>query len=79
MSEFRFPSISLEQMFRIQPNVVYAYILTRSRFGMLPVIFHKFVTVMALIYVRILFPLNNWRTNGHNFAKFCICIYINKI
>ena len=34
--------------------------MTRSRLGLLPVIFHKFVTVMTLD-VRILFPLNIFR------------------
>ena len=44
MSELRFRSMSLEQMDRITSNFVYALILTRSRWKVLPVIFRKFVT-----------------------------------
>ena len=43
-SLFHFRSISSEQIDRILPNFVYALIFTRSRLGLLPVIFHKFVT-----------------------------------
>ena len=42
MSEFRFRSISLEQMDGILLNFVYALILTRSDLGFLPVTFRKF-------------------------------------
>ena len=42
MSEFRFRSISLEQIDRISSNFVYALVLIRSRFGLLPVIFCNF-------------------------------------
>ena len=40
--------ISLEQMDTIPPNFIYAFILRRFRLGLLPGIFHKFVTVLAL-------------------------------
>ena len=43
------------------------------------VIFCLFVTELwPLIYVRILFPLNIFRTNEHNFTKLYIYIYIGK-
>ena len=32
-----------------------------------------------MIDVRILFPLNIFRTNGHNYIKFYICIDIDKM
>ena len=48
MSEFRFHSIYGEQMDRISPNFVYAFILTISRLELLRVIFGLFVRVTAL-------------------------------
>ena len=58
MPEFRFHSISGEQVDRISPNYV-AIILTISRLGLLPVIFCLFVTELwPLIDVRMLFLLN---------------------
>ena len=41
--EFHFRSISWEQMDRISPNFIYAFILTRSSLGLLQVIFRSFV------------------------------------
>ena len=38
LSQFHFHSISLEQIDRILPNFVYAFILTRSRLGLLHII-----------------------------------------
>ena len=59
MSEFRFHSISEEQMDRIPPNFVYAFI---SRLELLHIIFCLFVTELwPLIDVRILFLLNVFR------------------
>ena len=34
----------LKQMDRILPNFIYAFILARSRKGLFPVTFHKFIT-----------------------------------
>ena len=49
-------------MDRISPNFVYAFILTISRLGLLPVIFGLFVTELwPLIDARILFLLNVFR------------------
>ena len=46
----------LEQIEWISPNFVYAYILTRYRLGLLPVIFRKFVAeLLPLIYARLRF------------------------
>ena len=46
-------------MDRVSPNFAHALILTRSRLGLLLVIFRKFVTELwPLIDVRILFPVN---------------------
>ena len=79
-SEFRFRSKKLEQIGRIRPDFVCALILTRSRLGLLPVIFREFVTeLVPLIDVRFSFPINILRTNAYNFTKFCICIDIDKI
>ena len=63
MSNFCFHSISGEQMGRISPNFVYAFILTISRLGLLPVIFSLFVTdyLWSLSDGRILFLLNVFR------------------
>ena len=53
MSEFSFRSISLERMDRILPNFVYGLILTRSKFGLLPIIFHKFAAELMQIEIFI--------------------------
>ena len=78
--KFCFRSISWEQMDRISPNFIYAFILTRSTLGLLHIIFRTFVSELwPLIYAIISFPYNIYRTNGQNFTKFCICIHIDKI
>ena len=52
-------------MDKISPNFECALIVTRSRLGLLPVIFCKFVTELwPLIDVIFLFLLNILRTNG---------------
>ena len=62
MSEFHFHSISGEQIDRISPNFVYAFILTISRLELSPVIFCLFVTELwPFIDVRIWFLLNVFR------------------
>ena len=60
MSDFRFRSISGDQIDSIIPNFVFALILTRSRLGLLRVIFRKFITEVwpFRINVGISFPLN---------------------
>ena len=79
-SEFRFRSISWEQIDRIGPNFVCTSSLTRSSLGLLPVIFRKILTVLRpLIDVRISFPLNILRTHWQNPTKFCMHINIDKI
>ena len=58
-SDFRFCSISSEQMDRISPNFVYGLISTRSRVGLLPIIFRAFVIELwHLTDVRILFRIS---------------------
>ena len=48
-------------------------IMTRSRLGLLPVNFHKFVTELwPLIDVRFSFPPNILTTYGYSFTKFCL-------
>ena len=80
MPKFCFRSISWERIDRISQNFIYALILTRSRFGLLSVIFGTFVPELwPLIYSKILFPLNILRTSWQNFTKLYICIYIDKI
>ena len=75
-----FCSISWEQIDRISPNFIYAFLLTSSSFGLLRVIFHTFAPELwPLIYVEISFLLNILRTNWQNFTKFFICIHIDKI
>ena len=65
-------------IFRV--NFVYALVSTRSRLGLLPFIFRKFVTVLwPLNDIRILFPLNFLIMNGRISINFCICIDIGKI
>ena len=68
MPKSDFHSISWEQIDRISPNFIYAFILTRSALGLLPIIFCTFVPELwLLIYAKILFPLNILRKNGQNF------------
>ena len=67
-------------MDRIRPNFVCALILTRSRSGMLIVIFCEFVPELwLLINAKILFLLNILRTNAQNVTKFFIYIDIDNI
>ena len=76
----RFRSISWEQIDRFSPNFISAFILTRSRLGLLHLIFHIFVPELwPLIYCRISIPLNILRTNWQIFTILCICIDIDKI
>ena len=76
-SEFRFRPISWEQIDRTSPYFISLFILTRSRLGLFPVIFLKFVPELwPLIAVRISFPLYILRTN---LTKFYICIDNYKI
>ena len=56
MSEFCFHSISGEQMDRISPNFVYAFILTISRLGFVTVTCIFVTELWPLIDVRIFFP-----------------------
>ena len=78
--KFHFRSISWEQMDRISPNFIYAFMLTISRLGLLHFIFCTFVTELwPLIYSKILFPLNILRTNGQILTKLYITIYTDKI
>ena len=66
-------------MDRISPNLMYAFILTTSSFGLLHIIFRTFIhELWPLIYVKILFLFNILRTNGQNFTKFYICNHIDK-
>ena len=47
---------------------------------LLPATYDLFVTELwPLVYVRISFPLNIFRTNGQDFTKLYKCIYIDKI
>ena len=78
---FCFPSIEID---RISPNFVYTLILTRSKLGLLHIIFRTFVIELrplidVRISFRILFWLNILRTERYNFTKFCICVDIDKI
>ena len=54
-----FPLNIMRKMDRISPNLIYAFILTRSRLELLAVIFCLYVTELwSLIDVRISFLLN---------------------
>ena len=77
--EFRFCSISWEQIDRISPNSIYAFILTRSTLGLLLIIFRTFVPEeWHLIYVEFRLHLISW-LKMTKFPKFYICIHIDKI
>ena len=55
--KFCFRYISWEQIDRISPNFIYAFILTRSMAGLLHILFHIFVPEFwPLIYAKNLFP-----------------------
>ena len=56
--KFRFRSISLELLFRIAPNFIYALILTRSSFGLLRVIFGNLYRSFGPLFFIFSFPLN---------------------
>ena len=67
-------------MDRISPNFIYAFLLTRSKLGLLHIIFRTFVLELwPLIYSKILFLLNISRTNGQILTKLYITIYTDKI
>ena len=60
-------------MQRISPNFIYAFVLTRSTLGLLHIIFGTFVPELwPLIYSKISFPLNIFRTNGQILTKLYI-------
>ena len=66
-SKFCFSSSSWEQIDRISPNFIYAFIfnLTRSTLGLLYIIFCTFVPeLLPLIYAKISFLFNILRTTG---------------
>ena len=66
-------------MHRILPNFVYSLKVTRSRFGLLAIIFCKFVTELwPLIDVRILFLLNIFRKNGQNLTNFLYTLILTR-
>ena len=80
MPKFRFRLISWEQIDRISPNFIYAFILTRSTLGLLHIIFRTFILELCpLIYAKIWFLFNILRTNRQNFTKFLICIHFDNI
>ena len=80
MQKFRFRSLSWEQIDRISPNFIYAFILTRSTMGLLHIIFRTFVPVLfPLIYAKISFPFNILKPNGPNFTKLYITFITVKI
>ena len=63
LPKFPFLSISWEHMDIISPNFICAFILTRSRLGLLHFIFHTFLPELwPLIYAKISFPLNILRS-----------------
>ena len=69
-----------ELFYRIYSNFVCALILTWSSFGLLHIIFPKFVPELwHFIYAKISFPLNILRTTRHIFTKFYIFMDIDKI
>ena len=69
-----FRSISWEQIVISSPNLIYAFILTKSTLGLSHITFCIFVPELwPLIYAKISFPFNILRTkNGQNFTKFYI-------
>ena len=67
-------------MDRISPNFIYAFILIRSKLGLLHIIFRTLVPEFKpLIYSKISFPLNILRANGQILTKLYITIYTDKI
>ena len=65
---------------RISLNFIYAFILTRSTFGLLHIIFRTFVPELwPLIFSKISLLLNILRTNGQILTKLYITIYTDKI
>ena len=59
--KFCFSSTSCEQIDKISPNFAYAFLSTRSRLGLLPVIFCTFVLdLWSLINSKICFLLISW-------------------
>ena len=67
-------------MERISTNFIYAFILTRSKLGLLHIIVRTLVPELwPLIYSKNWFLLNILRTNGQILTKLYITIYTDKI
>ena len=77
MSEFRFCTISLEQMDRNWPKFVYALIFTRSKLRLLPDIYAFATELRPLIDVRSSFPLNTFRANGQPNVVYALILTIS--
>ena len=78
--KFRFCSISSEQIDKMSPNFIYAFILTRSSLGLLHIILiHLCQSYGPWFTPKFHVPLNILKTNRQNFTKFYICIHIDKI
>ena len=60
LSEFRFPSISLEWIDGIWTNFGYALILTRSRLGLLHINFSQIYNRVIALDIRICFRSITW-------------------
>ena len=70
----------VENKLTYSPKIIYSFILTSSKFGLLQLIFRTFVPELwPLINARISYPLNILRTNRQNLTKLYIIINIDKI
>ena len=77
--EFCFHSIR-DHIDRISPNFIFALLLTRSRLGLLHIIFVLFETELwPLIYVRIVFLLIYLENKWPEFDQTLYTHYIDKI
>ena len=74
------PNFVTELLDLFSPNFIYAFILTRSSFGLLHIIFRKIVPELwPFIYAKISIPLYILKRNCQIFTKFYICIHNDKI
>ena len=77
---FRFHSISWEQIDIFPPNFIYALILTSSSLALLHIIFQKFIPELwSLDYAKISFVLNSLKLNRQSFTNFIYALILATI
>ena len=77
--KFCFYSISWEPMGRISPNFIYAFILARSSFGLLHIIFRKFVPSNGSLFTtKFRFRSISWQPIGRISSNFIYAFILTR-